>query len=41
MYVCKDRSGKLEDLEAPDLTTIIGKLGFSGAQQVVEAVNEG
>ena len=40
-YVCKDRSGKLEDLEAPDLTTIIGKLGFSGAQQVVEAVNEG
>jgi phage nucleotide-binding protein len=40
-YVCKDRSGKLEDLEQPDLTTVIGKLGFSGAQQVVEAVNEG
>ena len=27
-YVAKDRSGKLDDFEAPDLTLIIKKLGF-------------
>jgi phage nucleotide-binding protein len=28
-YVCKDRSGKLEDFEEPDLSQIINKLGFT------------
>ena len=27
-YIAKDRSGKLDDFEAPDLTLIIKKLGF-------------
>jgi hypothetical protein len=28
-YVCKDRSGKLDDFEEPDLSKIINKLGFT------------
>ena len=27
-YTAKDRSGKLEGFETPDLTSVIGKLGF-------------
>tara|TARA_R110002051_G_scaffold134390_2_gene207516 strand:+ start:2496 stop:3209 length:714 start_codon:yes stop_codon:yes gene_type:complete len=29
-YIAKDRSGKLEGFESPDLATIINKLGFAG-----------
>ena len=29
-YIAKDRSGKLEPLEKPDLSLIINKLGFKG-----------
>jgi hypothetical protein len=29
-YIAKDRSGKLDDLEEPNLTHIINKLGFTG-----------
>ena len=28
-FVCKDRSGKLEALEEPNLSSVITKLGFS------------
>jgi hypothetical protein len=31
-YIAKDRSGKLEEFESPDLTTIINKLGFAEVQ---------
>lgn len=42
-YVCKDRSGKLEPLEEPNLTTVIAKLGFTTSVQaapVQEVVND-
>jgi phage nucleotide-binding protein len=29
-YIAKDRSGKLDELESPDLAIIINKLGFAG-----------
>ena len=29
-YIAKDRSGKLDSLEKPDLSYIINKLGFKG-----------
>ena len=29
-YIAKDRSGKLEGFESPDLAAIINKLGFAG-----------
>ena len=31
-YIAKDRSGKLEEFENPNLTDIINKLGFAEVQ---------
>ena len=31
-YIAKDRSGKLDEFESPNLTTIINKLGFAEVQ---------
>jgi hypothetical protein len=33
-YIAKDRSGKLEEFEAPNLTDIINKLGFASGGAV-------
>jgi hypothetical protein len=32
-YIAKDRSGKLDSFEEPDLTHIINKLGFSKGEK--------
>jgi hypothetical protein len=29
-YIAKDRSGKLDGFESPDLASVINKLGFAG-----------
>jgi len=32
-YTAKDRSGKLEEFESPNLTDVINKLGFAGGAE--------
>jgi len=32
-YIAKDRSGKLEEFESPNLTDVINKLGFAGGAE--------